>query len=299
MNDAAIVVLASWGDVLISTCLVRALKEQQNARITYYVSSACASAIQNNPDISDLVIIPATKAQAWSVQDKVVADVKRKHKKVLTPWAGFLSRDRWLPLDGNAAPNFMWSYAHAAQSEGLTITRPLKLYLYPTIAEKVKAESFLTSLPRDANTKIIMMEISGESSQTHWNHQWTEMAIETLFRRYNGNIRVLISCGGQEPNQIAQLRLQYKTGSIERIYFLNQNSLREVSIIFNGCHIFLGVSSGTSNAVHGHQCKRGIQWFEAVNDPIWASFPLGTENKTFYYGHNPTEYCKILFDKLI
>jgi hypothetical protein len=143
-----------------------------------------------------------------------------------------------------------------------------------------------------------MMEISGESSQTYWNHNWTVLAIKTLMEKYDGNVIILISCGGPEPQGISQLRAQYRQNNIDRIYFLNQFNLPEVAMIFNGCHIFLGVSSGTSNAVHSHQCKRDVQWFEAVNDPVWASFPLGIDNKTFYYGQNPNEYCKILSDKL-
>lgn len=286
MNDVAIVTMASWGDVVISTLIVNALKTQKpDCRITYYTSSACAGAIKNNPHIDEQVIIQATKGQAWAVQDKIISDARNKHQVVVAAWAGYTPRYNWKPLDNNeTSENFMWSYVRTAQSLGLNVPNPPLLYLYPTDDEKNRIAGYMQNVKSGTN---ILMEVKGESSQTYWNNDWTVKAIDKLHQIYN-KPNVFISCGDKPDDFIFDLIDKYG------IHYMNDYSLREMSVLFNYCDVFLGVSSGTSNACHGHLCKRNIKWIEAINDGVWDSKPLGYHNKVFFYGGDVKAYCNLL-----
>jgi len=294
VRDIAVVQLVSWGDVVISTSLVHAIKEQLGVKITYYVSSACHGAVFGNPDIDQIKIIQATKHQAWGVFSKIIKQAWEFHQHVFTPWPGFIPRHEWCLLDRQTKINFMWSYARAGQVVDLTIDVPLKLYLYLSDSEKERADKFYRSLNKKPSTKLVLAEMHGDSSQTACCPAWIPSIVNTVMTKYNGDAIVCISASGQPPREIQQLITKYD----RKIQFLNFLSLREVSAFFNYCDIFLGVSSGTSNACHGHQCKKDIAWFETVNDPVWDSSPLGVENKVFYYGTKLAEYISILKGRL-
>lgn len=292
--DTAIVVLASWGDVIISTMIPRAIKEQRpDWTVTYYTTSACAGAIAGNPDVDHLVVLPGTKDQAWGMQDRVIADARRRHQKVIAPWAGWYQQSDWLPLtapgwDGQPHHNFMWAYVRSAQHEGLEIALPPTIYLHLTDAERRRATDFVGGLgPR---RQRILMEVEGHSSQSWLNESWLPVVMDVFDKIYGDGVELLISKGGAETPGIISAK-QHWPG---RVHLLNNYSLREVAWIFNSCDIFIGCSSGTSNACHAHCCKSDIKWFEAVRSTIWDSRPLRPNNKAIYYGASAPEFATML-----
>lgn len=292
--DTAVVVMASWGDVVISTLVVRAIKEQRkDVHVTFYTSSACKGAVFNNPKIDKLEVIPANKAQAWGLQDKIINKARQKHQLVITPWAGFTPQHEWVPIDMPGTPhNFMWAYVRVAQLHGLVVPIPPTLYLYPTETEQERAKKFVESLVQRKRT--VMMEIQAESAQSFWNPKWTRRIIPEIIKTYGGDVTILISRGGGEPPEVTELKKKFKG----QIYLLNEYSLREVSVIFNSCDVFVGLSSGTSNACHTHLCKKDIQWFEAINDRKWCSAPLRKEGKHFFFRNDPEGFAKLLRENL-
>lgn len=292
--DTAIVQLGSWGDVVISTALVRALKEQCQAKITYYVATMFRGALDGNPCVDYIQTIDVDRARVWSLFDRVTTQARKAHQTVIVPWPGLLPKDKWRLLSGDCKNNFMWAYARAGQQQGLGIEVPLKLWLYPTQTEIDKADQFVTTLNRPIGSKLVMMEMQGHSGQTCFNPTWLQPVIDTVMQRYHNNAIFLISAGGQPPPEVTLLNNRYPG----KIWFMNSFSLREMSVIFNYCDLFLGVSSGTSNACQTHRCKKGIAWFETVSESIWDSSPLGTDKKHFHYGGDLGAYIELLKSKL-
>lgn len=298
MNDIAIIQLAAFGDVTISTVIPHAIKQKYpNSRITFYTSTACEGAVHNNQDIDQIIAIPANKAQAWSLMPGIIENARKKHQKIITPWPGHRPESEWRPLgEGNYNTNFMWSYYRAAQELGLEIPKPFQLYLWTTEAERNRAKSFLDMIKtHNPNGPTIMMEAEGHSGQNHFNSEWVTKIIEGLINHYNTNVRILISKGGVIPQEIKSAMDKWPW----RIHMLNEYSLREASIMFNECIAFIGGSSGTSNACHGHQCKKNIKWFEAIVDMKWSSQPLaGPENKSYYLNSDPNEFVRLIRSQL-
>ncbi len=296
-KDVAIVVMASWGDVIISTLIARAIRDQKPGwHITYYTSSACSGAIDNNPAIHNIITIPGNKDQAWGMQDNVIANAKKKHEKVITPWAGWYPQHEWLPLqtdDWHTLPhhNFMWAYVRTAQLEGLKIPNTFQIYLHLNNNEIKKATNFISSLGK---TRKVLIEVEGHSGQSWMRQSWISPIQDILTTKYGNDVELLISKGGQETIEISQAKKKWPG----RVHLLNNYTLREVAAIFNACDIFIGCSSGTSNACHAHFCKTDIQWFEAVKSTIWDSRPLRPHNKNIYYGEEPAGFFTMLNNNL-
>lgn len=290
----AIMQLASWGDVIISTCIPKLIKQQRpNDHITFYTSSVCEGAVQNNPDIDKLIVKKVkNRGEAFDVWGHVTKKAKTEdYDKIITPWAGVLPEKDWrLKKNHNGHNNFMWSYPRAAQTLGLKFEGTIKTYLYPTDQEKQKITNYINNLDTD-NAKLIMMEIQGNSCQTHWNPSWTKEAVRLLKQKIT-KFHLFISHGGEKPEYIKELQQTCK--GKQQIHYMNNFSLREMSVLFNHCHIMFSVSSGTANACMTHQCKKNIKWFELVNDKKWDSTPMGAKSKYIYRQNNMKEYFKIV-----
>ncbi len=295
--DLAIVQMASWGDVIISTIIPKALRDQRpDTKITFYTSSACAGAVVGNPHIHKLEIIPANKDQAWGTQNQVIADARKKHEKVLTPWAGFYPQNEWVPLnqpgwDYEFNPNFMWAYVRTAQLDGLTITNPPTIYLYPSAAEVASATNFVKSLSN--GRRKVMMEVEGHSGQSWMRQSWIDPIMTVITEKW-GDVDLLISKGGNESPEITAAKKKWPG----RVHLMNHLSLREVSVVFNSCDAFIGCSSGTSNACHSQNCKRDILWFETVKNRLWDSWPLRPYGKFYHRCEDPQTFFDLIRNNL-
>lgn len=303
--DVGVVQLASFGDVIISSIVPHTIRQNHpDARITFYVSSACEGAIANNQDVDNVVVLQATKGQSWALMHETVEKAKKKHQHVIAPWPGYRPREEWVPKwQTGETPNFMWSYFRAAQEFQEKVTgkpfamdRPFPIHLWLTPEEKCRAEGFVNMAgSHNLGSKFVMMETDGHSSQNYFDANWTNKILSGVMEHYKGDATVLISRGGVIPNEIREAMVRWPW----KVHMLNEYSLREVSWIFNSCSVFIGGSSGTSNACHGHQCKRDVKWFEAVRDPVWCSAPLrGAPDKKIYLGANPDEFVKLIRDNL-
>ena len=291
--DLGIVAMASWGDVIISTIIPKVYKDQRpDTKITFYTSSACAGALLNNPSIDNLVVIPASKDHSWAIQDSIIADARKKHEKVITPWAGFTPQCDWIPLnrpgwDYEFHPNFMWATVRTAQSEGLAVPNPPVIYLYPWPEEIENANKFVASL-NNGRRKVIM-EVEGQSGQSWMRQSWID-PIMTVFMEKWKDVDLLISKGGDESPEIAAAKAKWPG----RVHLMNKLSLREVSVVFNSCDAFIGCSSGTGNACHTHLCKKNILWFETVKDRLWDSWPLRPYGKFYHRSEDPQTFFDLI-----
>ncbi len=289
--NVAIIQLVSYGDVLLSTCVTDAIKKHRpDWRITFVTSSICGDAIRNNPSIDEIKIIQVkNKQEAFDNWGHITDKIKSQFDRVIIPWAGILQPSDWRLINNHlGANNFMWAYPRMVQSLGMPYSGKIKTFLYPTPDEYSKVRSFLNSLDR-VQHKMIMMEIAGDSGQTHWNITWTEAAIKLLISIYP-KMHLFISHGGPEPQHLSELRKIYNKKK-QHIHYMNNMSLREMSILYNDCDIMFSVSSGTANACMTHLCKKNIRWFELVNAAHWDSFPMWhDQNKFIFYKNQPDTY---------
>jgi ADP-heptose:LPS heptosyltransferase len=293
--------MASWGDVVISSCIAKAIKEQKpDWKVTYYTSTTYGNALHNNPDIDELIEKKTQgKDDAFAQWGHVRTDVEKDNKfdKVIIPWAGVLPRGDWKLKEDHKGPNnFMWSCPRAIQELGLTFKGSIQTYLYQTKEEVDKAREFVTKLNKDSH-KLIMMETAGFSCQTHWKPNWTRKAVELLIKRY-GRLHLFISGGGEVPDDIKNLQKKHNSDAV-KIHYMSNFTLREMSALFNHCDIMFSVSSGTANACMTHMCRKNIKWFELVNDSCWDSVPMGNiKNKLIYRKNNMDEYFRLVNSRL-
>lgn len=281
--DLAIVQLASWGDTILSTCLPRAIKEQRpDWHITYYTSSACASAVHNNPDIDKLEVIPATRAEAFEIWNDVVSDAKRRHSKVVQTWAGKRPREEWQLINKKTKRNFMWSAPRCIQELGLKFSQPLVNYIYFTPDEELRARNKLKSIPYGPR---ILLEVEAFSKQTQFTLNWLKPMFSTICKQLGGATQFLVSIG-RKIEHLERLSQRFNITTLDDL------SIREVALLIDDCVGFLGVSSGTSNACHHQHRKRQVVWCEAVNHTDWCSAPYGGDKNIHLGGLDG--YLKLL-----
>lgn len=294
MNDIGIVQLASWGDVFISTIISQGIKEKYpNSKITQYVSTSCANALIGNKHIDKIETIQSTKKQVWEgLQDHVINGIRTKHEILITPWPGYLPQDQWSIKsqinDNQSKHNFMWAYAKALENLGIQFDIPLKPQMWLTNQEMINADSISHRL----NGFIVMMEVEGHSNQTYINHSWISPIANVISSKTNGKFTLLISRAGQDTREILEVKSTYGN----KIITLGDLSLREVSRVFNNCHLFIGCSSGTSNACHAQHCRRDIPWIENIKSKLWDSTPLGVNQKRFHYDDNVESFIHTISD---
>lgn len=292
----AIVQLASWGDVVISTCIPRAIKKQKPGwHITYYTSSVCADALKGNPDIDETIVKDVkNRAEAFDVWGYVTEDAKKaKHSKVVVPWAGVLKPQDWRLLRKHDGPNnFMWAYPRMIQSLGLNFKSPIKTTLNLEAAEIKKAADFISSLPK---ARMLMMEIEGKSGQTWWNDNWTTQTINML-RRTLKKFHLFISHGGPKPDAIKSA-CKENTPS-QQVHYMDHFSIREMTALFEHCDTMFSVSSATANACMTNKRNIGKRWFELINNTCWDSQPMGSDGKHFFYQNDIKAYLSIVSKKI-
>lgn len=281
MRDLGIVQLASWGDTFISTCLPRAVREQApGCSVTFYVSSACASAVTNNPDIDELVVLPATKAEAFAMWDDVYRQAKGRHKVVVQPWAGKRPVSEWKLIKSRERRNFIWSASRCIQELGLKFKGPAQNYIYPTAEEQQRVRELLTRL---GPMPKVLMEFEAFSKQTQLTVDWLPKILRTIEKRI-GQVQFLLSAGNI-PGDLLKCN---------NVIPLNDYTLREVALLPDYCKAFFGVSSGTSNACHNQLRTKRIKWFEAVNHTDWDSRPYGEADKYVYLGKTLDGYLDLI-----
>lgn len=287
----AVMQLAAFGDVLLATCVLKAIKKQRpNWHVTFVTSSPCAGAIENNQDTDDIIIEKfKNKKDAFDNWGHVTKKLEKSGEfdKIIIPWAGILPVHKWRLKDQSKSHNnnFMWAYPRAVQELGLVYKPPIKTYLYTTDEENQKVQKFIDGL--GDGTKI-MMEIAGHSGQTWWNKEWTKRAVAMLAKRFS-KFDLFISHGGKEPPEFVKCRKMLKDG--QAIHYMSHFTIREMSILFNHCSIMFSVSSGTANACMTHKCNPNTKWFEAVSATHWDSSPMGHDkNKFIFHQNNMDKY---------
>ncbi len=277
--NIAVIQLANFGDVILSTSLLEAIREQKpDWKVHFITSKACASAVSSNPCIHELIALDIPKAEAIGKFNEVFREAKAsgKYDKVITPWAGYLDRKHWRPHGASGKVcNFMYSVVRCIQDNGMTWNGKLTNYLYPTHGDTHGAAKIIKAFESSSN-KNVLLEAETLSKQSQLNHKWLPEIFHAVRKRL-GRATFWLSIG-KDPDYLTELKNEFDVRT------LSDFSIASVGLAVDYCDVFLSVSSGTANACHHQHRRNNPMWFEAVNDRAWATTPYGTINKHVYLG---------------
>lgn len=133
-------------------------------------------------------------------------------------------------------------------------------FFNPLESEKQCINNFVDTLPK--NKKNIMLETHYKSSQSTWNENMTIRTIEICTKMF-GECNFLFA-SGVNTNEIKKP---------ENIISCSHFSLREISLLYDYCDLFVGVSSGISVAVSCWHNK-SVPMIQFCSDYWCSTFPV-------------------------
>jgi len=140
---------------------------------------------------------------------------------------------------------------------------PANLEIHPclffTPEEDQKAEQFIKNLPFKYS---IMMETKYFSGQSNWDDQTTETVINTCRSRL-GDCNFIFA----SPNT-------HHLFSGKGVVDCSQFTIRQCIPIFNRCNLFLGVSSGISQAICSWTANPLVKRIELINTLTISTSPI-------------------------
>lgn len=285
----AIVQTGSWGDNINSTLMLKPIKEKHpNAIIDIYTSTTYGSAFDNNPLISNLYKFKShDKQSAIHLTLTIPNEIKScGYDKILAPHPMY-NPGNWTSVKSpELGTNLICAWVRALELADIEYKLPLVTILELTQDEKDRVTRYIKTIGNFENSRNILMEVHGESGQTHFNQEWTKRVISHLL---NDQTNIFIS-----KKDIGQDLINIKSKNPNRIHFVNNLTIRECAELYNHCDIFLSVSSGLSNACNTNHCRTDIKWFEAINSHTVSSAPIRKNNKHFWYDKNLDGYISLL-----
>ena len=285
----ALVQTGSWGDNINSTLMFKPLKAKYpDCVLDVYTSSYYKSAFVNNPYINHLAVHQSSAKNESLHLTLLIPDMIKNvgYDLILKPHPMF-NQDKWTStIHGELGTNLILAWVRALEDNKIEYTLPLETVLLLSDAEVERArQSFISAPTRNRN---ILMEVHGESGQTHWNPEWTVKVGKHLL---NSDCNLFIS-RNHDGHDINELR----SHAPSKVHFVGGLSIRECAELYNHCQVFMSVSSGLSNACNTNWCKKDIMWFETVNGPGANSAPIRSTGKTFYYENDIDKLIGILRD---
>lgn len=282
-----IIQTGSWGDNINSTLMLKPLKSHyDNAKIIVHTSTIYASAFYNNPYIDEIVEHQATsKNEALGLAKTIEKTIKSTYDIVINHHPLF-DQNRTSQLHPELGVNLVYSWVRALEELNVLYELPLETTLKLRDTEVEKTREYIANV-KDFNSKRkVLMEVHGESGQTHWNDDWTTKTIRHLS---DDNTLIFVSKKSYDKRELDKLKSIY-TG----VNFVGCLSIRECAELFNHCDIFLSVSSGLSNACNTDWCRKDIKWVEAVNSITASSAAIRREGKDFWFDNNLDGYLNCL-----
>lgn len=286
----AVIQTGSWGDNINSTLMFIPLKNKyKNCVLDVHTSTMYGSAFDNNPYIDNIYRYEAhSKRDALHLTTMIPDHIKNCNYDIIVAPHPMFNQQHWTSIKNtHLGTNLVCAWIRALENLEVDYDLPLETVLRLTDQEVERARNLINRIPK--REKNILMEIHGESGQSHWTPEWTIRVGKYLLQRdYN----LLISRVSDGPD-IDQLRQVSKS----KVHFIGELSLRECAEVFNHCDAFLSISSGLSNACNTNWCKKTGMWFESTNSPAASSNVIRSENKNFWHYNNLDGYISLLHDK--
>lgn len=291
----AFIQLGSFGDCINSTLMLRPIWEHYNKpQIDVYTTTLYSGAFVGNPLITNLIKEPCqTKDHAFGLYNVVPLKVEKaipKYDLILNPAPILRPTMRNSLKHPEFGENLIMTFVRALEEEGIPYKWPITTELHLQSEEIVESLNWLDrNKVYRVRPKSVLMECHGESGQTFFNDGHLRMIVNEMMGA--GVEQVFIS-RKNTTNTINDLVKSYPN----RVYCVNDLTLRQCACLFNYCGGFISVSSGLSNVCNTNYCKKDIKWLELVNSPTVNSAPLRSDGKLFLYEYNQQAISKWIGD---
>lgn len=288
----AFVQLGSYGDNINSTMMLKPIKDYwQGCTVDVHTTDLYAGAFHNNPYVDRLVDYhAATKSACFDLYNSVPRLVDgMKYDKVIVPAPILHPTRRNSLLHPEFGENIITTFMRVMEDNGIPYEFPVKTVLRLTPDEVHGVDAWLAGVKAQLGGKRnILMEVHGESGQTHWNPDWTTAVGRHLMKQRSN----LFISRRDKTAEIARLEQEFPG----HVYWAGGLSIRQCAELFNRCDLFMSVSSGLSNACNTDWCKTDIKWVEAVNSMTVTSAPVRKDGKIFWYHNDLPRFLKMLSD---
>ena len=276
----AIIQTGCWGDNINSTLMLKPIKTKyKECTIDVYTTHQYGSAFKNNPYIHKIYLFHSkTKNEALHLATMIKP--KEDYDIIINAHPLFNPDKRSSIKHPEWGVNIVYSWVRALEDNDIEYEIPLETILQLTDEEIENVKSYLLSLNLKQSRRILM-EIEGESGQSHWNGRWTDKVINHLSR---GDNDIFVSCKSWDSS----LR------KLPNVHFVGHLSIRECAELYNHCDVFLSVSSGLSNACNTNWCKKDIKWIEAVNSMAASSAAVRACGKIYWLNNDVDGYIECL-----
>jgi ADP-heptose:LPS heptosyltransferase len=286
----AIIQTGCWGDNINSTLMLKPLREAfETSIIDVYTSTTYSSAFDNNPYIDNIIQYQShDKNNALHLSISIPPFLKDSGYDIVFSPHPMFNPEYWTSLKHpDLGHNLIYAWVRALENADIKYELPLETILRLRDDEIKNVREYIRSVESFSNRRNILMEVQGESGQTHWGPQWTHATVKYLLKEPNTNIFISRKNSGNDVDELKSL-------SPGNVHFVGHLSIRECAELFNHCDAFLSVSSGLSNACNTNWCRKDIKWFEAINSYSVSSAPIRSTGKAFWCDNNLDGYLNLL-----
>lgn len=247
-----IAIFHGLGDCFNATVLLRPLKDRESCTIRWVTHRDYAGIVDNNPHVDEVELFDGDK---WACDEHYAAVRAREGTTVLAP-APYMTGPRHIvhPED-----TLLGRFASYAKTLGLEVSEPL---LYLRDEERRAANDWLAE--RCAGD-YVLMEVAYTSNQSFWDDGLTRAVIAKI--REAGLTPVIGHLATFADAEIADL------------------PYRVVAALYDRAAGFIGVSSGVSCLVHGHEARKDVPHLEFVRGEHWCTRLYAKEKKKIVIGN--------------
>ena len=251
-----IAVFHNIGDILLCTPIARQLKKADPAcHITWYTSDRYAFILENNPDIDEIVSLPADDPETLDLSIDQIRD-ERAWTSFRTP-APYMNYYTYKPVIVEAGVTLL---DLVRESADLQWTVPFVPVVELTSSEITMAKEYCSSLGADG--PMILVETEFKSNQTVWDADFALELVESL----KDLAPIFVFTSKNRPADLDQLQAKY-----ERIFWCDL-PFRANAELFNLCDAFIGVSSGISTLTYSTWCRDDVPRIEVTRGAHWSGF---------------------------
>lgn len=285
----ALIAPGSYGDNINSTLMLKPLFAKYNKPlIDVYSSSLYGSAFENNHYVNKLIVYGAyTKNDALHLVHVVPNEIKDRGYDIICNPHPMINPDKWTSIKHpELGTNLILAWVRALENLDVPYDLPLETILNLTAEEVGRVNRLRHSIPSMGSSRNVLMEVSGESGQTFWDHRWT-MAVADHLLSGNTNLFISRRDNGSDVEALKQR-------APNRVHFVGNLTIRECAELFNYCNIFFSVSSGLSNACNTNWCKKDIKWVETTSGDGATSAPIRKDGKLFWHVNDLKQFLSML-----
>ncbi len=293
------------GDVLTTSILFEALKEEhREAELHYVVNANTLPVVENNPFIDQFLVVTAEmQSSKYKFLDFLKSIKLEKYDAVIDVYSKISSNliTKFSKADIKISKH-KWHTAHYythtfKESEtpktnaGLAIEnriqllkplcknvpKPIRPKIYLTSEEKSKAQQFLTKNGIDLSKSLFMISVLGSGETKTYPPKYMAELLDCIAVETKGQILF-----NYIPNQLAEAEAVYKlckTETKKQIFFnVFGKNLRDFLAITSSCNALIGNEGGAVNMAKALQLPTFTIFSPWIKKEAWVMFDDDVKN---------------------